>query len=85
MPTIGPSLLFAAGLTLGVGAGYFGGRDTKRAVPVPAGTPLPPPPEGGKEIQRLAVPTSGGGVILAGGYPGDYLFDRLWANERSNV
>lgn len=71
MPTLGPSLLFAAGLTLGIGAGYFGGRDNKpKATAVPVGTPLPPPPEGGKEISRLPLPTSSGSVVLAGGFPG---------------
>jgi endonuclease G len=70
MPTLGPSLLFAAGLTLGVAGGYWGGRDKKVVPPYQAGTPLPPPPEGGHELQRLPLPTSSGPVVVAGGYPG---------------
>ncbi|KAK8854776.1 hypothetical protein IAR55_003515 [Kwoniella newhampshirensis] len=69
MPTIGPSLLFAAGLTLGVGAGVFYPRKT--AVPTPSNGQLPPPPpEGGRQESRGLIPTASGSAVLAGGFPG---------------
>ncbi|WVQ81843.1 hypothetical protein IAT38_003970 [Cryptococcus sp. DSM 104549] len=68
MPTIGPSLLFAAGLTLGVGAGVFYPRapaqQTSVALP-------PPPPEGGRSESKALIPTATGIVgTLQGGFPG---------------
>ena len=69
MPSIGPSLLFATGLALGVGAGVLVPRKTEKAGPVPPVYTPPPPPSGEKrEMGKLATPT--GGVALAGGFPG---------------
>ncbi|KAL7422771.1 nuclease [Cryptotrichosporon argae] len=66
MPTLGPTILFAAGLALGVGAGAL----VPRAPPKqPASAPFVAPPEGGRE-KSVSVPTAGGGVVLAGGFPG---------------
>ncbi|WWD19078.1 hypothetical protein CI109_103536 [Kwoniella shandongensis] len=72
MPTLGPSLLFAAGLTLGVGAGVFYPRKTPGVPTVGGNVQLPPPPpEGGRQLPSKAViPTASGGAILAGGFPG---------------
>ncbi|WVR07501.1 hypothetical protein IAU60_004543 [Kwoniella sp. DSM 27419] len=67
MPTLGPSLLFAAGLTLGVGAGVLYPR---KATSVPSVQLPPPPPEGGKQESRAIVPTASGSVVLANGFPG---------------
>lgn len=69
MPTIGPSVLFVAGLTLGVATGYWSGREQPKAVP--AGVPFPPPPEhAGQDVKRVQIPIAGGSVVLAGGNPG---------------
>ncbi|OWZ42874.1 endonuclease G, mitochondrial [Cryptococcus neoformans c45] len=70
MPTLGPSLLFVAGLTLGVGAGTFLPRKASQPnVPLP-----PPPPEGGRpdfKESKALVPTATGIVgPLQGGFPG---------------
>lgn len=87
MPSLGPSLLFATGLALGVGAGVLVPRKAEKAGPVPPIYTPPPPPSGEKrEIGKLATPT--GGVALAGGFPGE-LFCLLlieigssWADRR---
>ncbi|ORY35593.1 nuclease [Naematelia encephala] len=67
MPTLGPSILFAAGLTLGVGAGVlYPRRTTSSDVQIP-----PPPPEGGRDVARSPVKTaSGSAVVVQGGFPG---------------
>lgn len=69
MPTLGPSLLFVAGLTLGVGAGtYLPRKASQPNVPLP-----PPPPEGGRPDfkSKALVPTATGIVgPLQGGFPG---------------
>ncbi|WWC90696.1 uncharacterized protein L201_005633 [Kwoniella dendrophila CBS 6074] len=68
MPTLGPSLLFAAGLTIGVGAGVLYPRkptSTGPTVQLP-----PPPPEGGKQESRALIPTAVGSAVLAHGFPG---------------
>jgi endonuclease G len=80
MPTLGPSLLFVAGLSLGIGAGVFiPRRDAAKpvAVGVPAalpsgtGAPYPPPPErAGEKTGMIQHPTAAGQVTLAGGFPG---------------
>ena len=58
MPTLGPSLLFAAGLALGLGTGVLIPRTTKRNEVV-----LPPaPPSAPHESDRAA-----GGVVLPSG------------------
>lgn len=84
MPTLGPSILFVAGLTLGVGAGALFPRK-KEQVPVPAqslpgNVPFPVPverPGAGHEEKRIAVPVAGGAVTLAGGFPGMSTFSQL--------
>lgn len=68
MPTLGPSLLFAAGLTLGVGAGALFPRKQKDQVQIP-----PPPPVGNQEVVKR-LPTATGNVTLAGGFPGELAF-----------
>ncbi|ODN78749.1 hypothetical protein L202_04312 [Cryptococcus amylolentus CBS 6039] len=72
MPAIGPSLLFAAGLTLGVGAGVLYPKQSQGAVPLP-----PAPPEGAlrgvseAKESRALIPTAGGIVgPLQHGFPG---------------
>ncbi|WVR00021.1 hypothetical protein IAU59_007163 [Kwoniella sp. CBS 9459] len=73
MPTLGPSLLFAAGLTLGVGAGVFYPRKGSLPPGTAAGQNVqlpPPPPEGGKQESRALVQTATGSAILAHGFPG---------------
>jgi endonuclease G len=65
MPTLGPSVLFAAGLTLGVGAGVLFPRKKAEQVQIP-----PPPPVGIQEVPKR-LPTSTGSVALAGGFPGE--------------
>lgn len=66
MPGLGPSLVFAAGLAIGVGAGSFLPKgDTKREnIPV-----LPPPPVEKYDVVNR-VPTAGGSAALQGGFPG---------------
>lgn len=80
MPTLGPSILFVAGLTLGVGAGALFPRKKEQVpVPVPAqslpgNVPFPVPverPGAGHEEKRLVVPVAGSTVTLAGGFPGE--------------
>lgn len=73
MPTLGPSLLFAAGLTLGVGAGiWFPRKKEPVAVAVPVGVPFPPSPDhAGDAEKRVALPTPSGTAVLAGGFPGE--------------
>ncbi|WWC93795.1 hypothetical protein V866_000631 [Kwoniella sp. B9012] len=68
MPTLGPSLLFAAGLTLGVGAGIFYPR--KPTSPIQNVQLPPPPPEGGKQDSKALVPTAMGSAVLSHGFPG---------------
>lgn len=69
MPTVGPSILFAAGLALGVGTGVLIPRLGKSEVPPPPVFTPPPPPSGEKrEVGKLATPS--GGVMLAGAFPG---------------
>lgn len=68
MPTLGPSVLFAAGLAIGAGAGMF----YPRKSPVPLSPPVqlpPPPPEGGKQGQG-PISTPAGPLVLQGGFPG---------------
>ena len=67
MPTLGPSILFAAGLTIGVGAGVLFPRKNspEKAVMLP-----PPPPEGNYRGTVSTVATPTGGVSLQGGFPG---------------
>lgn len=64
MPTLGPSLLFAAGLTLGVGAGVLFPRKKEEALPV-----LPPPSYSNQVNQAVTLPS--GSVRLQGGFPGE--------------
>jgi endonuclease G len=65
MPTLGPSILFAAGLALGVGTGVLIPRRTKSDVFTP-----PPPPSGEKRDLSPIKTASGGVVHLQGGFPG---------------
>ncbi|KAK4688590.1 hypothetical protein P7C73_g1523, partial [Tremellales sp. Uapishka_1] len=65
MPSLGPSILFAAGLTLGVGAGVLYPRKTKPEAVFP-----PPPSTGGKVESKSLIATPSGGVVLQGGFPG---------------
>ncbi|EIW67252.1 hypothetical protein TREMEDRAFT_69745 [Tremella mesenterica DSM 1558] len=66
MPTLGPSLLFAAGLTLGIGAGVLYPRRSRDELPV---IPPPPPTSSSKEVVKpVTVPS--GSVRLHGGFPG---------------
>jgi len=68
MPGIGPSLVFAAGLAVGVGAGSFIPKRSTKEIGV-----LPPPPvEKYDVVKRL--PTATGSVILQGGFPGTFPF-----------
>jgi endonuclease G len=67
MPGIGPSLVFAAGLAVGVGAGSFIPKKSTKEIGV-----LPPPPvERYDVVKRL--PTATGSVVLQGGFPGTLL------------
>jgi endonuclease G len=71
MPSLGPSLLFATGLALGIGAGVLVPRKSEQVAPIPPVYTPPPPPSGEKrEVGKLATPS--GGVTLAGGFPGTY-------------
>lgn len=78
MPTLGPSILFVAGLTLGVGAGALIPRKKEPVTAAPTQTlpgnvPFPVPverPGHGHEQKQLAVPVASGTVTLAGGFPG---------------
>jgi len=66
MPGIGPSLVFAAGLAVGVGAGSFIPKKSTKEIGV-----LPPPPvEKYDVVKRL--PTATGSVVLQGGFPGTF-------------
>jgi len=66
MPGIGPSLVFAAGLAVGIGAGFFIPKKTTKEIGV-----LPPPPvEKYDVVKRL--PTATGNVALQGGFPGTF-------------
>jgi endonuclease G len=64
MPGLGPSLVFAAGLAIGVGAGTFLPQKSKRDTGV-----LPPPPVDNYDVVKR-VPTAGGSALLQGGFPG---------------
>ncbi|WRT68415.1 uncharacterized protein IL334_005391 [Kwoniella shivajii] len=71
MPTLGPSLLFAAGLTLGVGAGVFYPRKPSAGGPGSNVQLPPPPPEGNNARSTQAlVPTAMGSMVLSHGFPG---------------
>lgn len=67
MPTLGPSLLFAAGLTLGVGAGVLYPR---KSVPVDLAIPPPPSSENSRRDAVGPLSTSSGSVVLQDGFPG---------------
>jgi hypothetical protein len=68
MPGIGPSLVFVAGLAVGVGAGSFIPKKSTKEIGV-----LPPPPvEKYDVVKRL--PTATGSVVLQGGFPGTFSF-----------
>ncbi|WWC71552.1 uncharacterized protein I206_105510 [Kwoniella pini CBS 10737] len=69
MPTLGPSLLFAAGLTLGVGAGVLYPRKPATS-PLPNVQLPPSPPEGGRQESRALIPTATGSTVLSHGFPG---------------
>lgn len=83
MPTLGPSILFAAGLTIGVGAGVLFPRKNspEKAVMLP-----PPPPEGNYRGTVSTVATPTGGVSLQGGFPGEHKRDgkELSADSRAH-
>ena len=64
MPGIGPSLVFAAGLAIGVGAGTLLPKKGKSE-----GGVLPPPPVEKYDVVKR-VPTAGGSAVLQGGFPG---------------
>lgn len=64
MPGVGPSLVFAAGLAIGVGAGTFLPKRSQSETPV-----LPPPPVEKYDVVKK-VPTAGGSAALQGGFPG---------------
>ena len=66
MPGLGPSLLFATGLAVGVGAGVLYPRKPTKEVFTP-----PPPPEGNYRGTPTKVVTPTGGVALQGGFPGE--------------
>lgn len=66
MPGLGPSILFAAGLAVGVGAGVLYPRKSVKETVV-----LPPPPEGNYRGTVSNVPTPTGHVALQGGFPGE--------------
>ncbi|ORX38537.1 hypothetical protein BD324DRAFT_577661 [Kockovaella imperatae] len=67
MPTLGPSLLFAAGLAVGIGTGSLIPRRQR-----PSDVPQlpPPPPEQVGDRSKLPIPTPAGPAILQGGFPG---------------
>lgn len=69
MPGLGPSILFATGLAVGVGAGVFIPRPGKEVAKpqIP-----PPPPEGNYRGTPSTLTTPTGGVILQGGFPGEW-------------
>ena len=64
MPGIGPSLVFAAGLAVGVGAGSFIPKKSTKEIGV-----LPPPPVEKYDVVKK-LPTATGSVVLQGGFPG---------------
>lgn len=64
MPGLGPSLVFAAGLAIGVGAGTFLPPRPKKDAGV-----LPPPPVEKYDVVKK-IPTAGGSAMLQGGFPG---------------
>jgi endonuclease G len=68
MPGLGPSLIFAGGLAIGVGAGVFLPRKAgpTRDVVLP---PSPPEKPNAKPVQSLN--TAIGPAILQGGFPGE--------------
>jgi endonuclease G len=66
MPGIGPSLVFAAGLAIGVGAGTLLPKKGKSDAGI-----LPPPPVEKYDVVKR-VPTAGGSAVLQGGFPGTY-------------
>ena len=69
MPTVGPSLLFAAGLTLGIGAGVFYPRKT-----TPIDSPFSSSALPGDAIHDVIPPkpisSPSAGSVLQGGFPG---------------
>jgi endonuclease G len=68
MPGLGPSLLFAGGLAIGVGAGVLIPRKTP---PTPRDIVLPPaPPEKPNAKPVVSLNTSSGPAHLQGGFPG---------------
>ncbi|KAK1927102.1 nuclease [Papiliotrema laurentii] len=68
MPGLGPSLLFATGLAVGVGAGALWPR---KVTPAQEKVVLPPaPPEGNYRGTVSTLATPSGGVVLQGGFPG---------------
>jgi endonuclease G len=71
MPTIGPSLLFAAGLVLGVGTGALIPRPSKEGKQVQSPVQLPPAPPSGERREVGPIRTPAGGVVLQGGFPGE--------------
>lgn len=68
MPGLGPSLVFAAGLAIGVGAGSF--IPTRPTAKKDVGV-LPPPPVEKYDVVKK-IPTAGGSAMLQGGFPGTY-------------
>jgi endonuclease G len=68
MPTLGPSILFAAGLALGVGTGVLIPRKSKQEVAVQ----LPPAPPSGEKREVGPLRTATGGLVLQGGFPGAF-------------
>lgn len=72
MPTLGPSILFAAGLALGVGTGVLIPRRSKPEIFTP-----PPPPSGEKrDVSPIKTSPAGGVVHLQGGFPGELIISR---------
>lgn len=79
MPGFGPSLVFAAGLAVGVGAGSFIPKQSTKEIGV-----LPPPPvEKYDVVKRL--PTAGGSVVLQGGFPGRSPLDLSAPNRLEDI
>lgn len=71
MPGLGPSVLFATGLAVGVGAGVlYPRKQAKETVVLP-----PPPPEGAYRGTVSSLPTPTGIVALQGGFPGWLMSD----------
>jgi endonuclease G len=64
MPGLGPSLVFAAGLAIGIGAGTYIPKKSNKDVGV-----LPPPPVEKYDVVKK-LPTATGSAILQGGFPG---------------